>query len=237
MPELVGQQVDMRLRRWSLAGVGGGIAAYYLSTILVGFMRLGYLQSGYTDAEASAMLSWVAPLALLLAAVPMLAGYIAFGVGVFKVTHAYRTEVWQLWKGTPKRFTGTLPARVRRLPTGYILAMELVGGLFGWPGIGWLYAGQALPGIALLLIGPAIAWALLPMMAAPESGTFVSQYGWQIIPAWLIISSTLSTLFLGIYVTRSRAAERARRRAAHTSSPASLPVTGGSGESDSGISL
>ncbi len=234
MPELVGQPVDRRLRRWSLAGVGGGIAAYYLSTLVVGLLRLGYLQSGYTDAGASAELSWVAPLVLMLAAVPILAGYIAFGVGIFRVTRSYRTEVWQLWKGTPKRFTGTLPARVRRMPTGYILAMELAGGLFGWPGIGWLYAGQALPGIGLLLIGPAISWALLPMMAAPESGTFVSQYGWEVIPAWLIVSSTLSTALLGVYITRSRAAERARRRATQTVSSPSLPVTGGSGQSENG---
>jgi hypothetical protein len=84
----------------------------------------------------------------------------------------------------PARFSGPMPKRLQRLPLTAVLGIELVGGLFGWPGLGWLFAGQAAVGIALMLAGPAVAWALLPMLFSPFTNTVLSQWGWPVLLVW-----------------------------------------------------
>jgi len=205
LPELVGQPVEPRLARLSLYGITGGIAGYYLATLVIGMTRFGFLQGGMDDAEAAVRLGWVAPATLLLTALPMLAGFASFGVGVLRSTQAYRAQMATGIFQAPAKFSGPMPARLMRIPIGYVLGMELAGGLLGWPGIGWLYAGQAMPAIALLLIGPSVAWAMFPMLFSPFTGTPLSQWGWPVLLVWLLTSALASSSLLARYLRRSRA--------------------------------
>jgi heme/copper-type cytochrome/quinol oxidase subunit 1 len=223
LPDFVGRPVEPRFVRQTLWGLGGGIFAYYLATLLTGMLRLGYLQNGYTDAEAAAELGVFAPALLMLTALPMCWGYLAFARGVFRATRAYRAELAEEWRAAPSRFTGPLPARVRRIPTRYILGMEFLGACFGWPGLGWLYAGQALPAVFLMLVGPGIAWALLPSLFATFADGPLGFLSWRVVLVWLAGSATLSASLLALYLKRSRAAERART--AGSRSPTSRPPT------------
>jgi heme/copper-type cytochrome/quinol oxidase subunit 1 len=216
LPELVGQTVERRLARLSLAGIGGGIGGYYLVTLATGLLRLTFIRSGMNDGQAAARLGWVAPAALLLTAIPMLVGYIAFGVAVFRATRAYRAELRAELRQAPARFSGPMPDRLKQIPIGYVLGMEFAGGLFGWPGLGWLYAGQAMPAVALLLIGPSIAWALLPALFSPFTNTILSQWNWLVLLVWLPGSAILSSLLLAAYLRRSRRPSSPRQVDAQT---------------------
>ena len=84
------------------------------------------------------------------------------------------------------------PARAprRRMPDGSrsacdddgpiaVAAYEVPMGLLGFPGVGWLFAGYPLVGTALLLVGPAIAWAAMPLAFTPFSNGPLVQVGWQ----------------------------------------------------------
>jgi hypothetical protein len=101
-----------------------------------------------------------------------------------------------------------MPERLRRIPLIYVIGMELLGGLFGWPGLGWLYSGQAMIAVAMMLIGPAIAWALLPMLFSPFTDTVFSQWGWHTLLVWLPASALLSSGLLALFLHRSRAQVR-----------------------------
>jgi hypothetical protein len=83
--------------------------------------------------------------------------------------------------------------------------MEFFGALFGFPGLGWLYAGQALVGVALLCAGPAVAWALIPFLTSPFADTVFEPYGINVLFAWLGGTGVVSTVFLTAYVKFKRA--------------------------------
>ncbi len=202
LPKLVGQAADQRLRRRSLLGIASGIAAYYVVTLTTGLIRFYWMNQGLGSVEAAAKLGWVAPTLLLATAVPLFIGFAAFGTAVYRVTTAYRAELSSEMHQMPTRFSGPMPERLKRMPRIGVLGMEFVGGLFGWPGIGWLYAGQALPAVALLLAGPAVSWALLPMLFSPFTDTVLSQWGWPVLLVWLPVSALLSCTALAVHLHR-----------------------------------
>ncbi|MEZ4680280.1 MAG: hypothetical protein R2932_39280 [Caldilineaceae bacterium] len=230
LPELVGQPVDRWLARLSLAGISSGIAGYYIVTVAAGLARYGYMRQGLDVVQSAAQLGWAAPVLLTVTSLPMLIGYGAFALAVFRATRSYRRAMVAEWRLAPARFSGPTPARLRRIPVFQVLGMELIGGCVGWPGLGWLYAGQALPGVTLLLLGPAIAWALLPMLFSPFTDTVLSQWGWVVLLVWLPGSSLLSAGLLGLFLKQSRQAASAAVTAAPRVSamsplPQSVPVT------------
>jgi hypothetical protein len=226
LPELVGQRAEPRLARLSLVGIGGGIGSYYLVTLATGLLRLAYIRQGLDSVQAAARLGWAAPAALVLTALPMLVGYIAFGRAVFGATRAYRAELKAEMRQVPARFSGPMPERLKRIPPGYVLGMEFAGGLFGWPGLGWLYAGQAMPAVALLMIGPAIAWALLPMLFSPFTNTILSHWNWLVLLVWLPGSALLSSSLLAAYLRRSRRPPHSRNLPEASFQPQPPTLTG-----------
>lgn len=213
IPELVGRQASSRLARRTLLGITAGISLYYIATLVTGLARTRMLGEGLSDPQAAAALGPAAPAALMLAGIPLLYGFLSFGRAVLRVTTAYRADMVRAWKSAPARFSGPLPERVKRIPSGYVLGMEVAGGLFGWPGVGWLYAGHVMPGIAMLMIGPAIAWALLPMLFSPFTDTVLSQWNWHVLLVWLPATTLLSTALLALRLRRLRGPQVSRAAA------------------------
>jgi heme/copper-type cytochrome/quinol oxidase subunit 1 len=209
LPELVGRQAEFRLRRTSLWGISAGIVAYYLVTLTTGLIRFTYMKDGMDSIQAAGRLGWAAPLALVAAAIPLLVGFGAFGLSVYRASRTYRAEMLAEMRQGPARYAGPMPARLKRIPHRYVLGMEFAGGLFGWPGVGWLYAGKVVPALVLMLGGPAIAWALLPMLFSPYNDTMISQYGWSTLMVWLPVSALLSSLLLALKLRRMRSARNA----------------------------
>ncbi|HRW06985.1 MAG TPA: hypothetical protein P5121_17905, partial [Caldilineaceae bacterium] len=204
LPQLVGQTVDRGLARISLVGISSGIAGYYIVSVAAGLARYGYMRQGLDTVQSAAQLGWEAPVLLTVTSMPMLIGYGAFALAVFRATESDRRAMVAEWRLAPARFSGPMPARLQRIPAFQVLGMEFIGGCVGWPGLGWLYAGQALPGVSLLLVGPAIAWALLPMLFSPFTETILSQWGWVVLLVWLPGSSLLSVALLGLFLKQSR---------------------------------
>lgn len=203
-PELLGAPIQTRYRRGALYGIGVGIASYYAVVIVSGLLRATYLREGLNDAQAAAQLGWTAPALMLLAALPMFLGYCAFGGGLWQASRAYRAEWMTRWRATLETYSGPLPERVQKIPMPFVLAMEAIGALFGFPGLGWLYAGQALLGVGLLCIGPAVAWALVPLLISPFAATPFQPYGIAVLFAWLGGTGVVSTSSLALYLRVKR---------------------------------
>jgi hypothetical protein len=210
LPELLGHTVSRRMRRTSLLGIASGIGGYYVTTLATGLVRLHYLRMGLGEAGAAARMGWVAPSLLVVVALPLLAGFASFALGIFQVTEDFRAAWRSDVAKRPARYNGPMPERLRHIPRSYVIGAEFIGGLFGWPGLGWLYAGQALPALALLMGGPSIAWALLPILFSPFSNTSLSPYGWKVLLVWLPLSATVSSALLALYLAK-RAAARHRQ--------------------------
>jgi heme/copper-type cytochrome/quinol oxidase subunit 1 len=209
LPELLGVQTERRLRRVTLFSLGGGIGAYYLTTLATGLLRYVYLWRGLDNVQAAARLGWVAPALLLLTALPMLIGYLSFGLALWRATPAYRARWLHSLRTLPTRYSGTGTRWQRRAPTFYFLAIEAVSAGTGFPGLGWMLAGYALPGLPLLLAGPAIAWALLPILSSPYGDGPLSAYGLLGLVVYLASSMVLSVGALALTIRQTAAEARA----------------------------
>ena len=75
----------------------------------------------------------------------------------------------------------------------------------GFPGVGWLFAGFPLAASILLMVGPATAWAGVPLLFSPYGGP-LRDVGWKIELVYLPVSALLSAAFL----YRAHARRRAR---------------------------
>lgn len=208
LPELVGERADQKLTRYSLWGIGSGIGAYYLVTLITGLLRLGYLKQGMNDAQAAAHLGWAAPALLVVTAVPMFLGYLAFAYALWQATPVYRREWADHLRHIPDRYNGPAPRLRRHFPIGYFLGAEAAGAVVGFPGLGWILSGQALVGVPLALTGPAIAWAVVPILMDPYGSGQLAALGIYAPIIYLGTSSLLSIGFLWLSLTRrSRSVE------------------------------
>jgi len=152
------------------------------------------------NAQAAAQLGWVAPALMLVTALPMLAGYCAFGAGMWQATRTYRREWAARWRDSLREYSGPLPPRVEKMPLLAIVAIEFFGAMFGFPGLGWLYAGQALVVVIMLCAGPSVAWALIPMLTSPFSDSVLKPYGIEVLFIWLGATAVLSSGSLAVYL-------------------------------------
>lgn len=210
LPELVGKSAEQGFVRKSLYGLTGGIGVYYVATLSTGLLRFNYMLQGLDSIQAAERLGWAGPFVLLVTSLPLFYGFCAFGLAVYRATGEYRAALLADLRQTPSRVSGPMPSRLRQIPIAYLLGMEFAGGLFGWPGIGWLYAGQAIPAIFLMLAGPAVTWALLPMLFSPFTGTVFSRWGWPTLLVWLPVSALLSSSLLWLSLHRHRRSGKSR---------------------------
>lgn len=208
LPELTGRTASYKLRRLSLIGISFGIAGYYALTLLSGLKRMDYMVHGMTSVQAAAQLSWIVPLGLFVIAIPVLVGFSAFALAVYRATQEFRTEFSADFHRIPVRFSGPMPKSLHRIPPMYMIMVEAVGALMGWPGLGWLFAGQMMVGVALLIIGPAITWAVLPLLFSPFTNTVFSQWNWYTLIVWLPLTALLSAGLLGIHLWLKHRASR-----------------------------
>ena len=199
LPELVGQEVEKRFRRWSLLGISSGIGMYYLVTLITGLLRMRWLVQGFSDAQAAEKLGWAAPTLLFLTAIPMAAGYLAFGAGLWKATRVYRAEWLESVQTFPERYHGKPIPWKQQAPMAYFLLPELISAAVGFPGLGWLLAGKSWPGIPLLLGGQVFAWAVIPLLMDPFGAGPLSGLG--ILPpvVYLSVTTLLSVACFGFH--------------------------------------
>ncbi len=105
-------------------------------------------------------------------------------------------------------YAGRVPKRVQRRSPAALAGYELPMALLGFPGIGWLFAGFPFAAAFLLLVGPVLAWAVIPSAFSPYGTGPLRGVGWKFEFAWLGATALLSAAAL------YRAHRRRRRRMA-----------------------
>jgi hypothetical protein len=185
-----------RSPRLLLVGVGGGMTAYYAGGIVFAAVEAHRVASGGTFGGAVASLEPWQAFVLVPAALAVAAGFGSYARAMWRRTRVYRAESRNRLRRAPSAYAGRIPKHVRRRRPAAVAVYEVPMGLLGFPGVGWLFAGYPLAGTALLLVGPAIAWAAIPLAFTPFSNGPLVQVGWQAEFVWLPASTLISTALL-----------------------------------------
>jgi hypothetical protein len=186
----------LRAPRVMLVGIGAGMAVYYGGGIVFAGLEAHRVAGGDSFGTAVAALEPWQALVLVPAAAAVAIGFGSYARASWLATAAYRAEGRQRVRNAPSAYAGRIPKRVRRRHPASVAAYEVPMGLLGFPGVGWLFAGFPLTGTVLLLVGPGLAWALIPLAFTPFANGPLVGIGWRAEFVWLPASTLLSTALL-----------------------------------------
>jgi hypothetical protein len=185
-----------RSARIALLGVSLGMAVYYATGVAFATVEAHKVSAGETfEVAVSSLQPWTA-FVLVPAAVAVLVGFSAYAASAWRMTE----RQWELGRLTlaavPRRYSGRIPKRVVRRRPAALAGYELPLGVLGFPGVGWLFAGFPLTASVLLLVGPALAWALIPVSFSPYADGPLRGLGWKVELVYLPVSALLSAALL-----------------------------------------
>jgi hypothetical protein len=186
----------LRSARSLLVGVVGGMSVYYAAGIAFAAVEAHRVANGGSFGAAVASLEPWQALVLAPAALAVAFGFGSYARATWRGTEVYRAESRGRLRRAPSTYAGRIPKHVRRRRPAAVAMYEVPMGLLGFPGLGWLFAGYPLAGSAFLLVGPAIAWAAIPLAFTPFSNGPLVQVGWQAEFVWLPASTLISTVLL-----------------------------------------
>jgi hypothetical protein len=186
--------------------VPAGVGIYYAAGVAFSAVEAHRIAGGESfGAAVSALEPWPA-LVLVPAAIAVLAGFASFAAAAWRMTARQRAEGRAALAATPRVYSGTIPRRVRRRSPAALAAYELPLGLMGFPGVGWLFAGFPLTASILLMVGPAVTWAMIPAAFSPYGDGPLRGIGWRVELVWLPAMALVSSALL----YRAHARRRAR---------------------------
>ncbi|MDX6505053.1 MAG: hypothetical protein QOE29_2178 [Gaiellaceae bacterium] len=204
--QLVGGRERRRATKLALVGVPAGMAVYYGGGLAFAAVEAHGVSGGQSfGAAVDALEPWSA-LVLVPAALTVLVGFSGFAAAAWTMTAGQRAAGREALADLPRVYSGKIPNRVRRRKPVSLAGYELPLALMGFPGVGWLFAGFPLTASVLLLAGPAIAWAVIPIAFTPYGNGPLRSIGWQVELGWLGGTALLSSAAL------YRAHSRRRRR-------------------------
>lgn len=196
-PGMLGRRPEARLERRMVWMLGTGAGLYYLAT-----MARALAGGDAASAHGAPLTGALAILAGLLYA----AGAAWFLALVWGASRDYRRQGWRDLRHELARHDAPRAPWRGAVPPGAYLGPEAVGALFGFPGLGWILAGKALLGVPLMFAGPAVAWAVIPLLLSPYLDLGIAGPGVLLLQGYLVGSAVLSTATLWISLRRTRAA-------------------------------
>ena len=185
-----------RQARIAAVAVPAGMLVYYAAGIGFSSAEASSIAGGHSFHHALVGTEPAQALVLLPAALAVLIGFSAFARAAWDMTAAYRVEARRRLRIGPATYTGRIPRRVRRLSPRALAAYEIPMGLLGFPGVGWLFAGFPIAAIVLLTVGPALAWAAIPLAFSPFGQGPLRHIEWRVEFVWLPVSALLSAAML-----------------------------------------
>jgi hypothetical protein len=194
--ELSGAAWPVRRARLVVALVPIGVGAYYAAGVAFSAVEAHRIEGGTAFATAvSALEPWQA-LVLVPAALCVLVGFGAFATSMWRMTARQRAAGRKAIAATPRVFSGKIPKRVVRRSPAALAGYELPLGLMGFPGVGWLFAGFPLTASVLLMLGPALTWAIIPAAFSPYGRGPLRGVGWGVELVWLPTMALVSSALL-----------------------------------------
>jgi len=186
----------VRSARTLIAGVGVGMAVYYAAGVAFSAVEAHQVAHGSSFAAAVTRLEPWQALVVVPAALAVLVGFCAYGRAAWGMSAAQREASRRALTEAPGRFAGPIPRRVRRRSPAALAGYELPLGLMGFPGVGWLFAGFPLTASILLMAGPALTWAVIPVAFTPYGNGPLHTEGWKVELVWIPMMALMSSAAL-----------------------------------------
>jgi hypothetical protein len=202
----IGAEWPAARARLALPAVSLGMLVYYASGIAFGAVEAHRVSDGESFSAAVASLEPWSALVSVPAALAVLAGFWAYAAAALDMNGRQFQLARRALAAIPSLYTGRIPRRVQRRSPAALAGYELPLGLLGFPGVGWLFAGFPFAASILLLAGPALAWAVVPIAFSPYGEGPLRAIGWKAELAYLPASALLSAALL----YRAHARRRAR---------------------------
>jgi hypothetical protein len=182
--------------RATLVGASAGMAVYYAGAMAFSTLEAHAVAGGRTFATAVADLQPWPAIVLTPAALAVLGGFGAYAAAAWRMTARDRAAGRRALAAAPAVYAGRVPRRVQRRSPAALAGYELPMALLGFPGIGWLFAGFPFAAAFLLLVGPVLAWAVVPAAFSPYGTGPLRGVGWKFEFAWLGGTAVLSAAAL-----------------------------------------
>src|SRR5436189_2033783 len=203
--QATGAELPWRRARFALAATAAGVAVYYVSGVVFSAVEAHRVSAGATYATAVRGLAPWQSLVAVPAALTVLVGFWAYARLALSMTARQRDEGRRAIAALPGTYTGNIPRRVRRRSPAALAGYELPLGLMGFPGVGWLFAGFPLMASILLMAGPALTWAVIPVAFSPYGRGPLRGVGWGVELVWLPVMALVSSAALYRAHARRRA--------------------------------
>ncbi len=187
-----GEAWPRRQVRVATVGIASGMGIYYAAGIAFAALAARRVTGGTSFGPAVASLEPWSALVMVPAAIAVGVGFGAYAQAAWRLTAGYRGHSRAILRAAPVAYTGRIPRRVRRLRPAMLVAYELPMGLLGFPGVGWLFAGFPIAALVILIVGPALAWAVIPLAFSPFGQGPLRDIGWRVEFVWLPLSALLS---------------------------------------------
>ena len=206
---LLGVAVTRDLARRVAALVGTGVATYYVSSVGANIV-MGQVWASGGPLGPALLAANLGGIGMALGAALYTLGFGTLAIKMWRGTARYRADGWRSLLASIGSLNGEPAGWLQRIPVRYLLGAEATGAVVGFPGLGWILGGVPLIGVPVVLGGPPIAWALLPLLSSPFGSSPLGWLGlWQSVLIYLVVSTLLSVA--GLWVTL-----RLRRRTAPT---------------------
>jgi hypothetical protein len=210
-PTLLGVAVSRDLARRLAVLIGAGVAAYYVSSIGANIV-MGQVSASAGAVGPALVAANLGGIGMAVGATIYTLGFATLAVRAWCGTAQYRADGWRDLLASLASHNGEPAAWLPRVPPRYLLGAEATGAIVGFPGLGWILGGVPLIGLPMVLGGPPVAWALLPLLSSPFGSSPLGWLGlWQSVLIYLAASTALSVagLWITLKVRRgSRSAER-----------------------------
>ncbi|KKM66188.1 hypothetical protein LCGC14_1483740 [marine sediment metagenome] len=198
---LVGSAASRGLGSRVAALMGAGMMLYYLTSIASAVYVGQSIRAGATPTVVTPL--W--------AALPVIAGALLYAKAAALVFHfiwtttvSYRFNAKAALMRELNRHNTTEKPWRARITDRSLLLPEALAALFGFPGLGWILSGRALVGVPLMFGGPALAWAILPLVFSPYSSLGLTDQVFFAIQSYLIVSAIVSVFGLWLTLHRDR---------------------------------
>ncbi len=210
-PSLLGVGVSRALARRVALFIGAGVAVYYVSTMGANIV-MGQVSASGGSLGLAMMAANLGGIGMAFGAALYTIGFGILAARMWRATGQYRADGWHNLLASLASHNGEPAGWLGRIPSRYLLGAEAASAVVGFPGLGWILSGIPLVGLPMILGGPPIAWALLPLLSSPFGTGPLAWLGlWQSVLVYLIASTVLSVTGLAIMLRvrrRSIAAER-----------------------------
>ena len=191
-PTLLGIAVSRELARRVAVLIGAGVAAYYASSVGANIV-IGQVWASGGPLGPSIVAESLGGLGMALGATLYTIAFGMLAVRMWRASARYRADGWRDLLASLASHNGDGAGWLQRVPVRNLLAAEAAGAVVGFPGLGWILGGVPLIGLPLVLGGPPIAWALLPLLSSPFGSSPLGWLGlWQSVLIYLLASTMVS---------------------------------------------